>query len=774
MAAGETAKMIAELVFKDGLTKGVNTAIGSVNRLDKGLGRVGRGAGQITAGLGKAGARIAAFGAIALGGAAKAAIDFEDAFQGVVKTVDEADLLAAGKSFDTLKESIRAMSREMPNSAIELAGIAEQAGALGIRARDIESFTKQVAILASTTNVSADDAATALGQLQNVIGLTGAEFDNFAAALVDLGNKGASTEAQILEIARRSGGAGKLIGIAKEETLGWSSAAANLGLNEELAGTALQNFYLKSLNAVQGGSKLKTMAEIAGQSAKDFKKSFDKDATGALEAFLTGLGKLPKDARLAAVQDVFGKGSGLTRLVLGLAESVDKNLTPSLDTSTKAWQDATAAQEEFDKRTQTVKSQIAILKNNLTDAAVSVGEGFAPALGRAAGKLATFLKDPKIREQLRDLGRDIGKAIDSVDWKEVLDTAKGLAGAIKPALDFMLALVNAANKLPAELKGAALGIIGLNKLSGGLIGSGVTNVAGGLAETIARSLGSKIPILGKAFVQPVFVTNMGVGGMGGGLPGAAGGIGLKTLLGGLGITALAAAAVGIVWSEVNNNSTQQSQDLQDTLNRDIDKKTPEQLLTALKGVEQGIADIQSNPLLVLVQGDALTNLQEMRNSLKAKLEAPALVSFRESERNFADPALAKQDYTNALAAAITPLSGDTRSEGIATRNALSKIQAEQADAVIAFRDGERATSSGLDDVAGKSTSAGVRAATAARQAGDTTAAAMRAAAAAIVAAVYAARPIVNSTTVNRTYYKTSQYGPSGDSGVTPRLGLYPV
>ena len=50
----------------------------------------------------------------------------------------------------------------------------------------------------------------ALGQMKNVIGLTGDEFDNFAASLVDLGNKGNSTEAQyplhrlLLGAARRS------------------------------------------------------------------------------------------------------------------------------------------------------------------------------------------------------------------------------------------------------------------------------------------------------------------------------------------------------------------------------------------------------------------------------------------------------------------------------------------------------------------------------------------------------------------------------------------
>ena len=45
-----------------------------------------------------------------------------------------------------------------------------------------------------TTTVSADEAAAALGGMSNLLGLTGKDFERFASALVDLGNKGASTE----------------------------------------------------------------------------------------------------------------------------------------------------------------------------------------------------------------------------------------------------------------------------------------------------------------------------------------------------------------------------------------------------------------------------------------------------------------------------------------------------------------------------------------------------------------------------------------------------
>jgi TP901 family phage tail tape measure protein len=282
----ETAKLAVTLSLKDGLTPGLRNASKGLKSFDQGMGRAGKGVAQLGGALAKVGAVAATAVAAGLYVSAKAAID---------KTVDEADLTRAGSSFDELGMALRDMAREMPNTAIELAGIAEQAGALGIKATDIQAFTRQVAILASTTNISADDAATALGQLQNVIGLTGDEFDNFAASLVDLGNKGASTEAGILEIARRSGAAAKLFGIAKDETLGWAAAAANLGMNEELAGTSLQNMFLKAMPTFMNAGEL--MQKIMGGTAKQIAKAFNKDASGSMEKFLVNLRKLPKAAR---------------------------------------------------------------------------------------------------------------------------------------------------------------------------------------------------------------------------------------------------------------------------------------------------------------------------------------------------------------------------------------------------------------------------------------------------------------------------------------------
>jgi TP901 family phage tail tape measure protein len=665
----ETAKLVAELGFKDNLTPGVNKALGSVGRLEAGLGRATRGAGQVSAGFARAGTLIAGAAVAGLGAAAKAAIDWEDAFAGVVKTVDEADLAKAGLTFRDIELSLRKMSTEMPNSAGELAAIAEAAGAMGIAGKDIEAFTRQVAIMASTTNIAAEEGATALGQMQNVIGLTADEFDNFTASLVQLGNVGNSTESQILEIARRSGGAAKLFGIAKDATLGWAAAAANLGLNEELAGTALQNVFIKAMPLYLKGSKL--LQKVTGETGAQLKKSFEEDAGGALQGLIADLSKLGKGERLEAIQSLFGKGSGITRLVNGLAESDEKNLVPSLDHATDSWGEATAAQIEFEKRNATVRSAIARLKNGITDAAITLGEGFAPALGRAASNLATFLGDDANRSALKNLGEDVGKAIDGIDWKEVLSGARQFMDLLKGALGFAKGMFDVVNALPTQIKAAGLGFLALNKLSGGLIGAGVGNIVGGLGETIARSAGSKLPGVGKLFAQPVFVTNWPMGGVGGGAGAAAGGIGAKALLAGGLLTAVAAAAVIAVQQSQSQKNTGFSEEIRAGLDSSILAKTPEELRVALAGVNQGIADITSNPLHVLVAGDALANLQAMKSSLEKQLDRGPTGT---SQDNDPDKRQWRNDNPERVAELAKQHDAKRRAEAAAARDAAAAIR----------------------------------------------------------------------------------------------------
>src|SRR5690606_541641 len=139
--------------------------------------------------------------AAGLGASVAAAAKFESAFAEVRKTVD-----ASEKGFARIRRGLLDLSTQIPESANELANLAGEAGALGVASKDIVRFTKTAAQLGTTTNLASEDAATALARLSNILNVKGRDaFERMGSVLVDLGNKGASTEREIRSEERRVG-----------------------------------------------------------------------------------------------------------------------------------------------------------------------------------------------------------------------------------------------------------------------------------------------------------------------------------------------------------------------------------------------------------------------------------------------------------------------------------------------------------------------------------------------------------------------------------------
>ena len=111
-------------------------------------------------------------------------IEFESAFAGVRKTVNATD-----EEFEQFETGLRSMSTQMPMTASELSAIAEAAGQLGIKNENLLSFTETMANLGVATNMSSDEAATALARLANITGMNQENFDRLGSSIVALGNK---------------------------------------------------------------------------------------------------------------------------------------------------------------------------------------------------------------------------------------------------------------------------------------------------------------------------------------------------------------------------------------------------------------------------------------------------------------------------------------------------------------------------------------------------------------------------------------------------------
>ena len=320
----------------------------------------------------------------------KAAIDYESAFAGVKKTVDE----TATVSYKNLSDGIRQMAKELPASAVQIANVAEVAGQLGIKADDILKFSRTMIDMGESTNLSAEDAATAIAKIANILGLTSDEYSRFGASVVDLGNNFATTEKDIVEMTNRLAAGGKLAGLTAPEILGLATAMSSVGIEAEAGGTAMTQTLTAIGNAVSLTTKdsaddLALIAKVAGTTSEEFQQAWKEKPAEALQSFIKGLNTAhEKGANMDAILMKLGMtGVRQGNMLKSLALSSDK-MSAAVNRSNQAWKENTALTNEANKRYETTESQLKMFKNQITDLAIEFGGPLLKALrdGLKAGK----------------------------------------------------------------------------------------------------------------------------------------------------------------------------------------------------------------------------------------------------------------------------------------------------------------------------------------------------------------------------------------------------
>ena len=342
--------------------------------------------------------KAGAAGAVGLGLSAKAAIDWETAWAGVTKTVDGTDAQMA-----QLEEGLRSLASDtLPATHEEIAGVAEAAGQLGVAQKDILGFTKTMIDLGESTNLTADQAATSLAQISNVMGTMTREgqvgVQRLGSTLVALGNAGASTEADIVSMATRIAGAGKIVNASESDVLALANAMSSVGIEAQLGGGVMSRVMLKINSAVkEGGEGLDAFAEVSGLSAEEFTRRWESDPVAAIDLFVQGLGRVNASGGDAAgtLNDLGLKGTENASVLLRLVGAGDL-LTESLDLGNKAWEENTALVDEANKRYETTASKLKVARNAVNDAAIDIGGVLLPAVtdtANAVGDLARGFSD---------------------------------------------------------------------------------------------------------------------------------------------------------------------------------------------------------------------------------------------------------------------------------------------------------------------------------------------------------------------------------------------
>jgi len=328
-----------------------------------------------------------------LTGVAAAAISWEDAFASVAKTVK-----ATPEELSALALELRQLSKEIPVGANELAAFAASAGQLDIATPNILDFVRVVAEMGEATNLAGEEGASQMAKFANNMLMSQKDFRRLASTIVELGNTGASTEAEIMKLAMRLAPAGRVMGLTSANVVALAATLADLGEEAESGGTAYSQVMYrmsKLSGAVTKKQKreVKVMAAVIGLSVSEFQKLFKKDKLAMVVRFVEGLERLQKaGGNVAQALDFMGmEGARIQQSLIRTAGRTEK-LTDKLKQAAEAWAKGTALTVEANRKFNTTKARLGILKGTLMDTARVWGSELLPVIDRTTEKLKPLIE----------------------------------------------------------------------------------------------------------------------------------------------------------------------------------------------------------------------------------------------------------------------------------------------------------------------------------------------------------------------------------------------
>ncbi|WP_348922079.1 phage tail tape measure protein [Enterococcus rotai] len=578
-SAGEMAKWKIE---NTGITGGLNTFGQKLTSIGDGAAKFGDNlTTKVTAPI---------VGVVAA--SVKAAMDWESAFAGVKKTNDEV-VDSTGKvvySYKDLEDGLRTLAKELPASHQEIAATAEAAGQLGIQTENVVGFTKTMIDLGESTNMSAEEAATALARLANITGMPQTEFDKLGSVIVALGNNFATTESEITAMGLRLAGAGSQVGMSESQIMSFAAALSSVGVEAEAGGSAFSKVMVQMQLAVEkgtgafseveemanqagmsigqfgeivlkGGKNAKQLAEalgtdakslrkmykeadksktslenfanVAGMSGEQFSKAFKDDAAGAIISFIKGLGEAEKHGTSAikVLDDMEIKEVRLRDSLLRAA-GASGVFTDAIEMGSKAWDENTALSKEAGQRYETTESQLKMLKNEVVDIGIEFGGPFLKALrdGVQASK-------PLI-QTVTDLAKKFSQA--SPETQKMIMKTIAFTAAAGPMLSIVGRLTSGLGGLTTKTIGF-IGVLAKKKT----VAEFTTQLVSGSKDLIKWGSASKSAAdSAKAFGPQLASSSTQIAKFGTAASTAAGSSGVGAITGALG--ALGPVALGIV------------------------------------------------------------------------------------------------------------------------------------------------------------------------------------------------------------------------------------
>lgn len=359
----------------------------------------------------------------------KSAGDFEQqwlAVEKVLKPVGSDSLTGTNlKSWEDIQQEIKDMAITLPVSMEKITQAFANSAQLGVANDNLKEFVETMMRLDSATNITADEGAIQIAQLYNIMGADINNVDNFANALVRLGNTSATTERSILEMASTLAGSSRNVGFTEYQVLALADALASAGLNSASAGSSISTI-LTNIDKSVAKVKKDVMdssipiekienewASLLNINPVDFANAWDKNASSVFVSIIGALRNV-KDIseetknKYKDLFDAIEDGAdieknlntamsqlGITtirqdRSIKALVNSYEL-LERQMVESEDAFFKGNDAVDESDRAWSSFNSSVQLLKNNIGALAREFGEQLLPVVEPIVKKVSEIV-----------------------------------------------------------------------------------------------------------------------------------------------------------------------------------------------------------------------------------------------------------------------------------------------------------------------------------------------------------------------------------------------
>jgi len=296
-------------------------------------------------------------------GAVKAASDFEDAVAEIRKVSDQ-------ETASKLAGQIRQMATEIPLAQSEIANLAADAARFGVSgSKNIQQFTKTVAQMSFTTDLSAQEAGRSLAKIADQTDTPISEIDRLGSTIVKLGDNMATSQNEIVKAMSRGAIAARNFGLSGQEIAGLSARINEVSESSERAGTRLRRVFQE----LQEPKKVEKVAQALDMTAEEFRALRDSTPQKALTAVVEKISQGGAEGKKMA--NIFATSS---RAALRGLASDTQALNEALGMARNEFKANGELSRQAAIQQQKFSNQLQLALNKLRNVAITIGNKLMP------------------------------------------------------------------------------------------------------------------------------------------------------------------------------------------------------------------------------------------------------------------------------------------------------------------------------------------------------------------------------------------------------------